>query len=225
VVMQSNHDHRDGSSGGVYAAIVTAWLQHAKGATAAACAGVHSSPLHRLAASAQQLLDGRLPVPELAESGSAKAWKLHRQWEGQGGSGHEGQGQWWPSSYQDHMCSPQPHGNGYDRRGATCPQDLGPQPLLQGPKKIFFFFKKRAPLLWPRSYAYPNCLLPICNLLCLPPLTHSLSHLPAMPLCPKLTIPTMPMLSLHPWLTEVAVKLTLRSHFLVPGLTRTICLS
>jgi hypothetical protein len=24
VVMQSNHDHRDGSSGGVYAAIVTA---------------------------------------------------------------------------------------------------------------------------------------------------------------------------------------------------------
>jgi hypothetical protein len=52
-------------------------------------------------------------------------------------------------------------------------------------------------------------------------LIHSLSHLSAMPLCPKYPIPTLTHILLAPMAYRVAEMLTLRSHYLVPGLTRT----
>jgi hypothetical protein len=92
-------------------------------------------------------------------------------------------------AHLDNAQSPQPclaHSPGSTTVAATgggyMPQDPGPQPPLWGthtPKNLF----QRCHLWWPRSHAWTDSLFPICNLLCLPPLTHSRACRPAMPVC------------------------------------------
>jgi hypothetical protein len=94
VVNCSNHDLRGNSPDGVCAAIDTASAVACKRgcSTGVPCTGVYAQSAAGAADSVQQPLAIRLPVPEMAERGNAKAWQLHCQWGSQGSLGHWGQG-------------------------------------------------------------------------------------------------------------------------------------
>jgi hypothetical protein len=130
------------------------------------------------------------------KEGAQRHCQLYHQWGGQKGLRHWGQVRWWPGSpqrvhSQSHLAALQPVGNGGNRRALHAPKTWVHSPYSRNEKKKKLGIGAECHLWWPRSCAWPNHLLPICDLLSLPPLTHSLACLPAMPICPKHPIPIL----------------------------------
>jgi hypothetical protein len=105
-----------------------------------------------VAASVQQTPAKRLPVPELAERGSTKALSAlppvgrPERLEALGTSQVMA---WQPSACALPVasCSSPASWQRWQQEGATCPQDLGPQPLLQERKKKKIGDRGRVPPL------------------------------------------------------------------------------
>jgi hypothetical protein len=101
--------------------------------------------LHEPAASVQQPPTERLPMPELAEKGSAKALQLHCQWGGLGGLVHWGQGGRCPGSplgpcmlFPDEPCvASLSHGNSGYTRGLHASKALFSSPCSGDQRKNF----------------------------------------------------------------------------------------